>query len=450
MSAESYDVAVVGGGVAGMVAACWLAAAGRRVILLEARGQLGGRASSFRDRHSGDIVDNGQHILMGCYRETLAWLELIGSGAHISSSRTLRVPMVDAHGVRSVLSCPGLPAPWHLAGGILRWSALSWRDRVAVLRVASTLLALRRTTTFSDAWALAPPGETVAMWLTRHGQTARLVRLLWEPLTIAALNQSIERASAGAFLAVLRGVAAGTAADARIVLPKLPLAEVFGAAATRFLVGRGATIALHSPSRVAEGQGQPREIEVRVRDRVHRARAAVVAVPWFHLNAVIGGMSHRLDQLRQQASLLGWSPIVSVNVWYDRSVLDEPFLGLPGPTFQWAFSHPSASAGQRVALVVSDAGAAMRLSDQELVATAATELRAALPVARLAVVRHGQVVRERRATFDVGPHAALRPATTTMVAGVFLAGDWIHTGLPSTIESAAVSGRLAAEAVLAS
>lgn len=138
---------VIGGGVAGLAAATAIAESGRRVLVLEARGQLGGRATAFADRDTGEYVDNGQHVLFGCYHETFAFLRRIGAESNVRVQPTLEVPYLDADGRRSVLRCPSWPPPWHLLGGVLRWDALPWRERLAVLRLAPSLATNQRSRT---------------------------------------------------------------------------------------------------------------------------------------------------------------------------------------------------------------------------------------------------------------------------------------------------------------
>src|SRR6185369_14795830 len=124
-----FDVVVVGAGFAGLSAAVRLASRGARVLVLEAKARLGGRATAFRDRETGDEIDNGQHVLLGCYRETFAFLGDVGAVDRVRAQPQLAVTMIDRRGRKSRLVCPALPAPLHLIADVLEWDALSWRDR---------------------------------------------------------------------------------------------------------------------------------------------------------------------------------------------------------------------------------------------------------------------------------------------------------------------------------
>ena len=199
------DVIVIGAGVAGLRAAVALAARGARVSVLEAKAVLGGRATAFTDPQTGERVDNGQHVMLGCYRETFAFLRQIGTDDRVRVQPTLEVDFVDAVGERSRLSLPGLPPPLNFAAGLLDWKALSWRDRVAAMRLAGpirTAQAEQRTRSGGQTPSriAASPSETVDEWLINNGQTPRIREMLWEPLALAALNQSVRVAAAPPFV----------------------------------------------------------------------------------------------------------------------------------------------------------------------------------------------------------------------------------------------------------
>src|SRR5262249_41525596 len=201
--AGRFDAVVVGAGFAGLSAAVRLTQHGARVLVLEARARLGGRATAFADRDTGELVDNGQHILLGCYREALAFLREIGAGGNVRVEPRLSVTMIDRAGRRSRLDCPMLPPPLHLLGGVFDWDALKWADRLSVLQMAGPLRQARRALKPGVSTIAASPGETVEAWLVRNGQTPRLREMLWEPLALAALNQPVNQAGAPPFARVL-------------------------------------------------------------------------------------------------------------------------------------------------------------------------------------------------------------------------------------------------------
>lgn len=436
------DVIVIGGGFSGLSAATALAERGLKVHVLEARPSLGGRASAFTDPATGERVDNGQHVLFGCYRETFKFLRRVGAEDNVRLQPRLEVGVVDAAGRRSRLACPNLPPPFNLLAGITAWDALGWRDRLAALRMRAPIEAARR----GQLEGLAAPDETVRAWLARHRQTPRLVTLLWEPLAVAALNQAIDTAAARVFARVLAGVFGDQRADSALGVPRTALEEMYARPSREYIEQRGGVVSTSSPARIV---GDPPVPIVRVRGEDLQARAIVCAVPWFALAEVFEEPHNSLRPVLDAAAGTASSAIVTVHLWFDRAVTGDAFVGLPGRQMQWVFNSRAlvGDGASYVSLVSSGADALVPMTNPELTALAFRDLQSALPRVSDARLVRSVVVRERRATFSVAPGQPARPATRTAVRGLVLAGDWIDTGLPATIESAVASGHAAAAAI---
>ena len=432
------DVIVIGGGFAGLSAATALAERSVQVLVVEARPALGGRATAFTDPATGERVDNGQHVLFGCYHETFRFLRRIGAEGHVRVQHRLSVDMIDRAGRWSRLACPALPSPLHLLAGVMTWNALGWRDRLAILRMGQ----------FD---APHEPTETVRAWLMRQQQTPRLIEMLWEPLAVAALNQPIDQAAAASFAAILRPMFGRNPRNAALALPATPLDEMYALPARTYIEQRRGSVRVSSPATI-------RGHHVLVRNERLTAPAIICAVPWHALSDVLPERPAALGRVLDAADRTAASPIVTVNLWFDRVVTDRALVGLPGRTLQWVFDKravfgpPSPASARQAAshlsLISSGAEAVVARSNQELIDLAMAEVSEALPAVRSASLLRAVVVREKKASFSVAPGQPPRPLTRTGVPGLLLAGDWIDTGLPATIEGAVISGHWAAEAAL--
>jgi len=441
-------VVIIGAGLAGLSAATLLAQSGVAVIVLDARPQPGGRATAFVDRETGELVDNGQHVLFGCYHATFEFLRRIGAMENVRVQPSLAVPYVDRDGRRSVLRCPALPSPLHLLAGILDWDAMPWRDRLSALHLTGPLRRARRELKRTGNVTADPPG-TVGEWLNAHNQRRKLRTWLWEPLAVAALNQAPEVAAASPFVRVLAEMFGPDPTAAALVLPTRPLHEMYAEPARRFLEAHGATVRLNALARLVLDGERVGGVEVRG-ERID-ARAVLSTVPWFDLKRLFSGEPPPpIASIVTAAGAMESMPIVTVNLWYDRRVMDDAFVGLPGRQMQWVFDKRVAFGEEtsHLSLISSAAVRLARLGNEDLVAIADREMRESLPGARPARLTRATVVREKQATFSLAPGQPPRPGVLTALPGLYLAGDWIDTGLPGTIESAVISGHRAALAIV--
>jgi zeta-carotene desaturase len=194
---EPRDVVVIGGGFAGLSAAVALAKRGFRVAVLERKPALGGRAYSFADSETGDFVDNGQHVLMGCYAETLKFLDRIGQSGQLVFHRNLAIEMLERDGRAGVLKTARLPGPLHMTAALMRYGLLTPRERLSALVAGLRMLRMHR----HDRARLAL--ATVKALMDALGQGERARRCLWYPLAIATLNEDPELASAALLAEVL-------------------------------------------------------------------------------------------------------------------------------------------------------------------------------------------------------------------------------------------------------
>lgn len=441
-----YDTIVIGGGFAGLSAAVALSAQGARVAVLEARPRLGGRATSYIDRVTGEVVDNGQHVLFGCYRETFKFLRVIGADSDVKSQPVFRVDYIDRDNDLVTLKASNFPAPFHLISAILKCDELSLRERLAVFRMIVPLCYAGRDKHSARCNSAARLNETVRDWLVRNGQGSKLRELLWEPLAVAALNQQPDQASALLFARVLANLSGPNPKDAVVGIPTKPLEQFYAQPARAFIESKGGEVRTRAPARIRVVNR--RLVGVDVHGELLTGRTVIAAVPWFAFTRLFDHRPPTLEGVISRAMDMGSEPIVTVNVWFTRPVMDQPFIGLIGRTMQWVFNKhfPFGSAGSHVVLVSSGAHRLMTATNTELIDLSLRELSAAIPSARGAGVIHATAFRERKATFSLAPGEPQRPDTKTPVAGLFLAGDWIETGLPGTIEGAVASGHRSAAA----
>ena len=413
------SVAVIGAGWAGLACALELAEAGRPVTLYESARQAGGRARGVA--WDGLAIDNGQHLLIGAYRETLRLIDKIGAAHHLRG-----VPMRLETPPDFRLAAPALPAPLHLAVALGGARGLSWSDKFLAARM------MRRLRT--DGYRLAAD-ISVAELLARHGQSERLVGLLWEPLCLAALNTPLSSASARIFCHVLRDSLGGPRRASEFLFTDCNLDDLFVKPALDHLRARHVDIRL----------GQ------RVRNIVHttagfeldrHAYGQVVCATHPAQVAALLPDSPCLVETRRQLAGLRWQPICTLWLRYPQPpALAFPMLGLCDGPGQWVFDRRDLRPGL-VAVVISATGPHLAMDDPDLIESVDRQLRAIVPdLPEPLVCRR---ITEKRATFSC-TSALDRPGNATPLPGLFLAGDYTASidpdqQYPATLESAVRSG----------
>ena len=430
-------VIVIGGGPAGIAAACALAERGRKTLLLERAPRLGGRAASFNYVTMDEEVDYGQHVLMRCCTASIDLLQQLGMETSVRFQKSLRVPIVCGTGrsvFTSVIASVPLPGPLHLLPSLIQYHPLSFRERVAVLRAGLSLLTQNPR-----------EEQTFANWLSSHGQTERAIARLWEPICIATLNERPHAVSARAAQMIFKeGFFSPHGAE--MGLFTLPLSRIFSAAIP-FLRARGGEVRTDAPvRRILAEEGKVHGVELITGERIE-SNEVIATIPPYDLlpllpEAVISDpLFTRLEKIR-------FSPIVNLHLWFDRPVMEEPFLIAVDSPVQAIFDLTKIQGREGATHIVLSQSAARDLIDIPITTIKErlfSTLSALLPKAHKACLLDDLLIKSPRATFVPAPGSAvLRPGAQTPIGGLLLAGDYTATGWPSTIEGAIRSGRGAA------
>ncbi len=436
--ARATSVAVVGAGVAGLAAACALTEAGYRVTVFERRPYVGGRASSYPHPGSGEVIDNCQHILLGCCTNLRSLLGRVGRGTQVGW--TSAITYIEPGGRRSVVRPTALPAPAQSAPSFLTAACFSREDKLAIAR------GLRQF--FGGYSEDLPGGESFLAWALRHGQTPGALKRFWEPILQSALNDSLDRVSVHYAGKVLRESFLNSAEAGRIGVPLLPLSEMYAGAAA-YIQARGGVIRLRTSVDALEQAERGWRVDGERFDNV------VLALPFEATAKFVPQLPEGAarDALATSMQRFEHVPLAGVHLWFDREITELPHAVLLDTTIQWMYQRDKLGGkretkGSRLELVISVARDLVGMSQREIVELAVRELALFFPVVREAKLVKSVVTKEVRATFAVPPGLdAHRPAQRTAWPGLFLAGDWTDTGWPATMEGAARSGFLAAEAV---
>ena len=454
---------VIGGGLAGLSAGVALAEAGFRVRLYEKRPHLGGRAASYV-LPGGEHVDNCQHVTLGCCTNLADFYCRVGASGKIRYFD--RLVFADSAGRRGTMEASSLAPPMHMAGSFAAFPLLDWRDKRAI---AQALVAIARAGGRPDDAG----GVNMLDWLRRRGQTEAAISRFWGVVLVSALDEELSRTEAHYGIDVFWKAFLANRSGYHVGIPSVPLGELYGGCLAA-IERRGGEARLRSAVRgiaIEDGHAAGVEFENGAREV---ADHYVVAVPHDALPSLLPAPVVERHAEFRNLSRLRSSPITGVHLWLDREVMSEPFLTVVDRTTQWIFNKTLLSestgnvasgangahgangangvnaARQYLQLVISASYDLIPRSRQEIVALAWRELCEVVPAAREARLVKGTVIKETAATFSPEPGCdRWRPAQSSPIASLYLAGDWTATGWPATMEGAVRSGYLAAEAILA-
>lgn len=469
------DVIVIGGGLAGLAASVALAQASVKVTLLESRPRLGGRASSFEDASTGELIDNCQHVAMGCCTNFQHFCRVTGIEDSFRRERELffvappvsiaaqvlkpEAPAKDGLDSPSLalqasideppsicrFSAMPLPAPLHLAAAFLRLSYLSWREKLALARGLKALARERSE---------AARQQNFADWLTEQRQPASVIERFWCVVLVSALSESLDRVSVAAAQKVFVDGFLANRHGWEVWLPTVPLDELYSGQLTRWLTSHGVEVRLKSGvERLVIENDHVIAAELRNGERLS-AQQFVLAVPQHRVGSFLPDAWQdklpfdRLDQLET-------APIASVHLWFDRPITELPHAVLVGRLSQWMFNRSRVEGrGARgegkppnyYQVVISNAREVAERSQVDVISEVVSELKSIWPEAASAVLLHSRMIVEHKSVFSPLPGSEeLRPVQQSPIANLQLAGDWTQTGWPATMEGAVRSGFLAAE-----
>jgi zeta-carotene desaturase len=446
-------VAIIGGGLAGLASAVRLVEADVTPIVLETRGKLGGRATSFVDPRSGRVLDNCQHVLMGCCTNLIDFYDRIGVIDRIRWHDTLYFTD-GVHGIdrfrRGIL-----PAPFHFTGSFRRMKIYSWKQKRAIARCMWRMIRLGEKGRYE--WN----GRTFGEFLVSCNQSEDVVRTFWQPIVVSACNMDVNRVGAGYALHVFQQGFLGNKWSYTMGLPSVPLWELYDPA-ERFIETRGGEVHVGVSVRAIAYHGS-RVTGVVTGDDLIEASAVISTVPPDRLDKLVTGALRAADPRLLRLNEITYSPILGVHLFFDQPVMDVPHLVLAGLATQWLFNKGVDERNyHHVHAVISAADDWMELAEDEIVERVLADIHRALPSTVGLKPVECRSVKEKRATFAAVPGlefarpSAARGPLGTIVGGdksgggvenLYLAGDWCDTGWPATMEGAVRSGYAAAKAI---
>tara|TARA_R110002095_G_scaffold72727_2_gene61865 strand:- start:2256 stop:3668 length:1413 start_codon:yes stop_codon:yes gene_type:complete len=444
--------------LAGLTCAVTLADRGVPVSLFESRPRLGGRASSFEDKQTQQLIDNCQHVSMGCCDEFNRFCETVGIADSFRREKKLHFvgPRSSGpYGIGEQFKCnsfsatPCLPTPLHLLPAFGGLSYLSVSEKIGLARslkqLAQTPLDLNNE-------------PTMAAWLADQGQSQNAINRFWNVVLVSALSESLERISLSHARKVFVDGFLRTRNGWQVLIPTVPLDRLYGEVILKRLETQQAKVHLQTGvERVQITDGKVTGVQLRDGRKMSCERV-VLAVPHQRVLSLLPEVFAGRESLAKIEQIQS-APITSVHLWFDQEITELPHAVFVDCLSQWMFNRSRimpqpAEEGFYYQIVISashDLTGETRQgrTQTEIIAEVIEELTRIWPETTQAKLIHSRMVTEHQAVFSVKPGIEeLRPSQRTGVAGLYLAGDWTATDWPATMEGAVRSGLLATEFLL--
>ncbi|KAA3600414.1 MAG: hypothetical protein DWQ06_09220 [Calditrichaeota bacterium] len=438
---ERKKITIVGGGFAGVNSAILLSEKGFDVTLVESRKFLGGRVNSFQKGE--DFFDNGQHLMLACYEETLKLFEKLGTTHLLKFYSKLEIDFYNSQtALKNTLSCPKLPAPFHLVSGILGISNLDFQTKFRML--LSGIGLLRKNKNLDEI--------SISQWLQENFQNQKSIELFWKPIASAIMNFPIEKSSALVWENVLKTAFFNCYENTLWVLPKTNYQALFYKPALGLLEKLNCKVLLRKPVYKISKKNEKFEIDLKGKAKLE-SDLLLLTIPNWKIASIL---SEELleNSFFQNIRELKHSSILDATLIFEKPLWEKDFCAFYGGFLQWAFNKRriwNLKSGDRISITFSHSQDLGKISNEEVIKKSLVELRNCFPELIDNKLLDFVIVRENKATFSpfLGQNE-FRLSQKTPIENLFLAGDWTNTGFPSTIEGAVVSGSKAVQEILKS